>query len=240
MSSTEVGVPSTRIAAGGGSRFDLLRLAVYSDAALLVVAGGLVIFYAPADAVEGIVQKIFYLHVPAAIAAYLCFGAVLVGGLVYLWNESPAADRLARSGAEVGLVFTTVTLVMGSIWAKPIWGSYWVWWDARLVSTLVLWLIYAGYLLARRIAAPGRQAARFGAVIGVVGFIDVPIVHFSVTWWRTIHPPVETAAPSSLPPEMLLTFAVSTLAVLLLSGVLIGYRYRIETLRDSLAAALDR
>jgi heme exporter protein C len=229
-----------RLATATVARTDLLRLAAAIDGGLLLAAAGLAVFYAPPDAVEGIVQKIFYLHVPAAIAAYLCFAVVLVGGFVYLWNESPTADRLARAGAEVGLVFTTVTLVMGSIWAKPIWGSYWVWWDARLVSTLVLWLIYAGYLLARRIAAPGRQAARFGAVIGIVGFIDVPIVHFSVSWWRTIHPPVETAAPGSLPPEMLLTFAVSALAVVLLSVILVGYRYRVEVLRDRLSAALDR
>jgi heme exporter protein C len=235
MSTTEA-----RLATAAGSRTDIVRLAAIADGVLLLAATGLVVFYAPTDAVQGIVQKIFYLHVPAAIAAYVCFAAVLAGGLVYLWNESPAADRLARSAAEVGLVFTTVTLVLGSIWAKPIWGSYWVWWDARLVSTLVLWLIYAGYLLVRRIAAPGRQAARFGAVVGIVGFIDVPIVHFSVSWWRTIHPPVETAAPEALPPEMLLTFAVSMLAVLLFAAVLIGYRYRVEALRDRLAAALDR
>jgi len=228
------------LATAAAPRTDLLRLATVVDGVLLVAAAGLAIFYAPPDAVQGIVQKIFYLHVPAAIAAYLCFAIVLVGGLVYLWNESPTADRLARVGAEVGLVFTTVVLVMGSIWAKPIWGSYWVWWDARVVSTLVLWLIYAGYLLVRRIAAPGRQSARFGAVVGIVGFIDVPIVHFSVTWWRTIHPPLETAAPSSLPPEMLLTFAVSALAVILLGVVLVGYRYRVEVLRDQLSAALDR
>lgn len=241
MSSTKVGINPARFAtAGGSSRIDLLRIAVYVDAVLLVVAGGLVIFYAPADAVEGIVQKIFYLHVPAAIAAYLAFAAVLVGGVLFLWNESPAADRLARAAAEVGLVLTTVMLVTGSIWARPIWGSYWVWWDARLVSTLVLWLIYAGYLMVRRIAAPGRQAARFGAVVGIVGFIDVPIVHFSVTWWRTIHPPIDTAAPSSLPPEMLVTFAVSMLAVILCAAILVGYRYRVETLRDELAAVLER
>ena len=229
-----------QLATTAGPRPDLLRLAALADGLLLLVAAGLVVFYAPQDSVQGIVQKIFYLHVPAAIAAYMCFAAVLAGGFVYLWNESPAADRLARAAAEVGLLFTTVTLVMGSIWAKPIWGSYWVWWDARLVSTLVLWLIYAGYLLARRIAAPGRQAARFGAVVGIVGFIDVPIVHFSVSWWRTIHPPVETASPQALPPEMLLTFAVSALAVLVLGAVLIGYRYRVELLRDRLSAALDR
>jgi heme exporter protein C len=235
-----VSTSEARLATATGPRTDLLRLVAVADGILLLAAAGLVVFYAPPDAVQGIVQKIFYLHVPAAIAAYLCFAVVLVGGFVYLWNESPTADRLARAGAEVGLVFTTVTLVMGSIWAKPIWGSYWVWWDARLVSTLVLWLIYAGYLLARRIAAPGRQAARFGAVVGIVGFIDVPIVHFSVSWWRTIHPPVETAAPESLPPEMLLAFAVSALAVLLLAVVLIGYRYRLEVFRDRYSAALDR
>jgi heme exporter protein C len=235
MSSAEA-----QLARSIGPRADLLRLAAAADAVLLLVAAGLAIFYAPSDAIQGVVQKIFYLHVPAAIAAYACFALVLVGGLVYLWNESPAADRLARAGAEVGLVLTTVTLVMGSIWAKPIWGSYWVWWDARLVSTLVLWLIYGGYLMVRRIAAPGRQAARFGAVVGIVGFIDVPIVHFSVSWWRTIHPPIETAAPQALPPEMLLTFAVSLLAVLLLGAVLVGYLYRVELLRDRLTAALDR
>lgn len=186
------------------------------------------------------VQKIFYLHVPAAIAAYVAFAMVLVGGLVYLWNESPAADRIARAAAEVGLVFTTLTLVMGSIWAKPIWGTWWVWWDPRLVATLVLWMIYAGYLLMRRIATPGRQAARFGAVVGIIGFIDVPITHFSVTWWRTIHPPLETAAPANLPPEMLVTFAVSSIAVLLFALVLVGYRYRLETASDRLAEAVDR
>jgi heme exporter protein C len=223
-----------------GSRVDPLLIAAWIAAALLLVAAGLVVFYAPEDAVQGVVQKIFYLHVPAAIAAYTAFALVLAGGLVYLWNESPAADRLARAAAEVGLVFTTVTLVMGSIWARPIWGTWWVWWDPRLVSTLVLWLIYAGYLLMRRIATPGRQAARFGAVVGIVGFIDVPIVHFSVTWWRTIHPPIETAAPDALPPAMLVAFAVSTVAVLLAALVLVGYRYRLEAARDRLQAALDR
>ena len=231
---------STQVSTLSPARPDLLRMAAVADAALLLAAAGLAIFYAPADAVEGVVQKIFYLHVPAAIAAYAAFAIVLVGGFVFLWNESPTADRLARVAAEVGLLFTTVMLVMGSLWARPIWGTYWVWWDPRLVSTLVLWLIYAGYLLVRRIASPGRQAGRFAAVVGIVGFIDVPIVHFSVAWWRTIHPPIETAAPEALPPEMLLTFAVSMVAILLLAAVLLGYRYRVEVLRDRFQAALDR
>jgi heme exporter protein C len=198
--------------------------------ALMLVAAGAIFLFAPTDALQGPVQRIFYLHVSSAIAAYGCFGVVLIGGAVYLRNESATADRLARAGALVGLVFTTVTLVMGMLWAKPIWGTYWTW-DARLTSTLVLWIIYAGYLLVRRLAEPGRQAARFAAVVGIFGFIDVPIVHFSVTWWRTVHPgPV--IVNDALPPQMLLAFFVTMACTLVLAGVMIAIRYRIETLTD--------
>jgi heme exporter protein C len=198
--------------------------------ALMLVAAGAIFLFAPTDALQGPVQRIFYLHVSSAIAAYGCFGVVLIGGAVYLRNESAAADRLARAGALVGLVFTTVTLVMGMLWAKPIWGTFWTW-DARLTSTLVLWIIYAGYLLVRRLAEPGRQAARFAAVVGIFGFIDVPVVHFSVTWWRTQHPgPV--ILNDALPPQMLMTFLLTMACTLVLAGVMIGIRYRIETLMD--------
>src|SRR5260370_40004036 len=116
------------------------------------------------------------------MAAYGCFAVVLIGSIVYLWKENVASDRLARAAAVVGLVFTTVTLGMGMIWAKPIWGTFWTW-DARLTSTLVLLIIYAGYLMIRRLAEPGRQAARFAAGVGIFGFIDVPLVHLSVPRW---------------------------------------------------------
>jgi len=196
----------------------------------MFVAAAAIFLFAPTDALQGPVQRIFYLHVSSAIAAYACFGVVLIGGAVYLRNESATADRLARAGALVGLVFTTVTLVMGMLWAKPIWGTYWTW-DARLTSTLVLWIIYAGYLLVRRLAEPGRQAARFAAVVGIFGFIDVPIVHFSVTWWRTQHPgPV--VLNGALPPEMLMAFLLTMACTLFLAGVMIAIRYRIETLLD--------
>ena len=197
---------------------------------LMLIAGAAIFFYAPPDVLQGPVQRIFYLHVSSAIAAYGCFAVVLVGGIIYLRSESLAADRFARAGALVGLVFTTVTLVMGMLWAKPIWGAYWVW-DARLTSTLVLWIIYAGYLLVRRLAEPGRQAARIGAVVGVFGFIDVPVVHFSVTWWRTQHPgPI--IVNDALPAQMLGTFLLTMACTLVLAGVLIVIRYRIETLLD--------
>jgi heme exporter protein C len=204
--------------------------------ALMLVAGAAIFLYAPTDALQGNVQRIFYLHVSAAIAAYGSFAVVLVGGLIYLRNGSLVADRFARAGALVGLVFTTVTLVMGMLWAKPIWGTYWTW-DARLTSTLVLWIIYAGYLLVRRLAEPGRQAARFAAVVGIFGFIDVPIVHFSVTWWQTVHPgPI--IVNDALPPEMLATFFLTMACTLVLAAVLVVIRYRIETIADGAEQAM--
>ena len=204
---------------------------------LMLVAAAAIFLYAPTDALQGPVQRIFYLHVSSAIAAYGCFAVVLVGGVIYLFNGSIAADRFARAGAVVGVVFTTVTLVMGMLWAKPIWNTFWTW-DARLTSTLVLWIIYAGYLLVRRMAEPGRQAARFAAVVGIFGFIDVPVVHFSVTWWRTQHPgPI--VVNDALPAEMLATFLFTLACTLALATVLIAIRYRIETLIDQKVNAVE-
>ena len=207
------------------------EVAAIGAVALMLPAAGAIFLYAPTDALEGPVQRIFYLHVSAGIAAFASFAVVFVAGFVYLWRESLVADRLARAGALVGLLFTTVTLVMGMLWAKPIWGAFWAW-DARLTSTLVLWIIYAGYLLVRRMAEPGRQAAKFAAVVGIFGFIDVPIVYFSVTWWRTQHPG-QIIEHNALPPEMLATFLFTMTCTLALAGVMIAIRYRIEALQDA-------
>jgi heme exporter protein C len=201
----------------------------------MLVAAALIFVYAPEDYLQKEPQRIFYLHVSAAIAAFACFAVVLVASVVYLRTDSASADRLARAGALVGVVLTTVTLVMGMLYAKPIWGTFWTW-DARLTSTLVLWIIYAGYLMLRRLAEPGRQAARFAAVVGIFGFIDVPIVYFSVTWWRTQHPgPV--IVNDALPPAMLLTFLVTMACTLFLAAVMVAIRYRIETLMDEAPSA---
>jgi heme exporter protein C len=198
---------------------------------LMLVAAAFIFFYAPEDYLQKEPQRIFYLHVSAAISAFACFAVVLVSSVVYLRTESETADRLARAAALVGVVLTTVTLVMGMLYAKPIWGALWTW-DARLTSTLVLWIVYAGYLLLRRVAEPGRQAARFAAVVGIFGFVDVPIVYFSVTWWRTVHPgPVIVSG--GLPPPMLLTFLVTLACTLFLAGVMVAIRYQIETLMDA-------
>jgi heme exporter protein C len=210
----------------------LTALAVF----LMLVAAAMIFVYAPEDYLQKEPQRIFYLHVSTAIAAFACFAVVLVASLVYLRRESEAADRLARASAQVGLVLTTVTIVMGMLYAKPIWGTFWTW-DARLTSTLVLWIIYAGYLLLRRLADPGRQVARFAAVVGIFGFIDVPIVYFSVTWWRTQHPgPV--IVNDALPPAMLLTFLVTMACTLFLAAVMVAVRYRIETLMDEAPSPL--
>jgi len=204
---------------------------------LMLLAAGAIFFYAPTDWLQGPAQRIFYLHVSSAIAAYGCFAVVLLGSVIYLRNASLAADRFARSGALVGVIFTTVTLVMGMLWAKKVWGTYWAW-DARLTSTLVLWIVYAGYLLVRRLAEPGRQAARFAAVVGIFGFIDVPVVHFSVQWWKTQHPG-SVIVRDALPPEMLATFLFTMACTVVLAAVMIAIRYRIETLADGQVAVIE-
>lgn len=199
------------------------------------VAAYMIFVYAPTDLLQGPVQRIFYLHVNAAVAAYICFGVVLVGSVVYLWRGSLAADRLARAAAPVGLLMTAVNISMGMVWAKPIWN----WdphhtWDARFTSTVVLGAIYAGYLLVRRFAEPGRQSARLAAVVGIFGFFDVPVTYFSVSWWRTLHPGYVVTAPGgpALPAEMLVAFLVTTVAVLLITATLVAARYRIEVLAE--------
>jgi heme exporter protein C len=151
---------------------------------------------------------------------------------MYLWKRDLKWDRIARASVEVGVVFTTLVLVTGSLWAKPIWNTWWTW-DARLTSTLVLWFIYVAYLMLRAYTPDLERGARFGAVLGIIGFVDIPIIHFSVQWWRTLHPePVVARANPQLPPEMLVTLLVALAAATLLYATLMVYRTRLERLRD--------
>jgi heme exporter protein C len=208
-------------------------------AALAMLGAAVMIFlYAPQDALQGPVQRIFYVHVSAAIAGFACFALVVGGGVAYLWTGSVGWDRLARSAALVGLVMLTVNIFMGIVWAKPIWN----WdpaqtWDAKFTTTVLLWLIYAAYLALRRFAPPGRAQMRLAAIVGIFGFLDVPIVYESVNWWRTLHPgPVlVTASGPAMPAPMLQTFVVAQVAVLFLTSALVAIRYRIESLRDEQA-----
>lgn len=193
-----------------------------------VLALALIIFYVPTERTQGLAQRIFYFHVPLAWIAYLAFFVVLVGSVGYLWKKDLGWDRLARASAEIGVVFTTLVLITGSLWGKPIWNTWWSW-DARLTSTLVLWFIYVGYLMLRAYTPDEERGARFGAVLGIIGFADVPIIHYSVLWWRTLHPePIVVRESPQLPPEMLLTLGVSVLAMTFAYVTLLVYRTHLE------------
>lgn len=216
------------------------KLLLLSAAAVLAMLGAavMIFLYAPQDALQGPVQRIFYLHVSAAVAGFACFALVVGGGVAYLRNGSLRGDRLARSAALVGLVLLTVCIFMGIVWAKPVWN----WdpaqtWDAKFTTTVVLWLIYAAYLLIRKFATPGHSEMRLAAVVGIFGFIDVPIVYESVNWWRTLHPGsvLLTPAGPQMPSPMVVTFVVTLAAVLLLTWALVAIRYRIEARREELA-----
>ncbi|MBI4213156.1 MAG: cytochrome c biogenesis protein CcsA [Chloroflexi bacterium] len=213
-----------------GPRWGMPLASIAGTASVLALA--MIFFYVPPDRLQGIVQKIFYLHVPAAWIAYLAFFVVLVGSIGYLWQRNLAWDRVARASAEIGVLFTTLVLVLGSLWAKPIWNTWWTW-DARLTSTLVLWFIYVGYLMLRAYTPDQERSARFGAVLGIVGFADVPIIHYSVEWWRTLHPEaVVVRAQPQLPAEMGITLAVATLTVTLVYATFMLYRVHLEHLED--------
>jgi heme exporter protein C len=219
------------------SRNDRLGLGVGLAAVVTLSIGLYMAFvYAPTDLVQGHAQRIFYVHVPMAWLAYLAFGVIFVGSVGYLWKRSQAMDRLARSSAELGFLFTSLVLLTGMLWGRPIWNAWWEW-DARLTTTLILWFIYLGYFMVRAYAGDPERGARYGAVLGIIGAVDVPIIHFSVTWWRTLHPePVvlDTSGPN-LPDSMLYSMLVCLLGFTLLYVYLMIQKYRIETVKDALA-----
>ncbi len=213
-----------------GNRWRAILVA--ATALMGAIALVMVVGYAPTDRVQGIVQRVFYFHVPMAWTAYLAFLVVLVASIGYLWKRDLRWDAVARASVEVGLLFTTLVLITGSLWGKPIWNTWWTW-DARLTSTLVLWFTYVAYVMLRAYTPDLERGARFGAVLGILGFLDVPIVHFSVQWWRGLHPtPVVVRSDPQLPPEMQVTLLVSGIAMLLLYATFMAYRTRLELIRD--------
>lgn len=194
-----------------------------------------VFVYVPTDSSQGIVQRIFYFHVPLAIMTFSAFGVVAVASVCFLWRGSRFWDRLASSAAEVGMVFCTLVLVTGPIWARPIWGTWWTW-DARLTTTLILWLIYAAYLMLRTMSGAGDQGARYAAVLGIVGAIDIPIINRSVYWWRTIHPAVlvnRGGGTGLTDPSMRLTFQICMIAFAFLFLWLLWVRNESGRLHDA-------
>ena len=189
---------------------------------LMMAALYLVFIYVPTEEIMGIVQRLFYLMVPVAWLALLSFLVVFVGSIGYLVNKQSKWDILAHSSAELGIVFTTLALIVGSLWAKPVWGVWWTW-EARLTATLVLWLIYIAYFMVRSFATEESRGATFAAVVGVVGFVDIPIVILATTLWRGMHPPM-LIFQGGLVPSMLLTLLVGIAAFTALYFVLLIQR----------------
>jgi heme exporter protein C len=190
-------------------------------------------------AMGGTLQRIFYFHVPSAWVAYLAFAITFVGSIAYLRTASRRWDLLAHASAEIGVVFISLVLITGPIWAKPVWGTWWEW-DARLTSALVMWLTYVGYLFVRSFGEDPARAGRLAAIVGIAGFVNVPIVHFSVRWWRTLHPQGPTIAnpaeTSGFEGPELLTFFVALVAFTLLFSWLLSLRMQIGRLSDEIEA----
>jgi len=202
---------------------------------LLLLAGVYVraLSFTPIERTQGMAQKIFYLHVPAALWAEAAMVLVGLGSVFYLFLKDPRLDRFAEASAEAGLVFGSIVLTTGPIWGKPIWGTWWTW-DARLTLTLLLFLMYIGYLLLRGAVTDPGLRARYAAVVGICGACLVPFVHLSVLMFRTLHPQPIVLKPSapSLPGEMLVTLLLSFGVFTLLYVGFVMQRYGLALLRE--------
>ena len=209
----------------------LVLLGLLGEAGIFVRA----LKFTPVEATQGLAQKIFYLHVPAAWSAlFLSFGLVGVSSALFLWLEDPRLDRFAASSAEVGIAFGTVMLTTGPIWAKPIWGTWWSW-DMRLSMTLLLYLLFLGYLALRSAIDDRGERGRYSAVIGVMALVLVPFIHLTVYLFRTLHPQPIVLKPSapSLPPEMLITLLSAIAVAGLLYLGFVTMRYGITLAREA-------
>ena len=214
----------------------------FSALAALAVVGIYVraIYFTPVERLQGAAQKIYYLHVPAALAAYIAIGITALMSVVYLWLHDERADRLAEAGAEVGLVFLTVVLTSGPLWGHRIWGAWWAWWDMRLTLTLFLWFIVAAYLIIRGAIEERAMRGRYSAVLAILAALLIPFIHLSVYLFQArLHPMPVVLKPGepSLPSEMLTTFLLAFVAFTLLCLAFIRARYRLGVLGD-LAAEL--
>ncbi len=198
---------------------------------LMSVALYMIFIFAPAERRQGEAQRIFYGHVSVAWLAFLAFGVVVIAGAMYLWRRDPRWDSLAVAAAEIGVLFTTLTLVTGAIWGRIVWGVWWTW-DPRLTTTIVLWFIYVAYLVLRMYIDDVNLRRRVSAIFGIFGFVDVPIVWFSVQWWRSLHPVQTITSGDGLPREMLVTMLVTLAAFTVFFFVVLRQRYLLERASD--------
>lgn len=183
---------------------------IFSILLFIVVPVGLyfAFFYAPVEKVMGMVQKIFYFHVSSAWIGFFAFFITFITSILYLITKKYTFDDVASASAEIGLAFCTIVIVTGPLWAKPTWGKFWTW-DPRLTSTLILWFIYIGYVMLRQFMDESDRRAKFSSAIGIIGFINVPIVFLSIQWWNnTIHPNVVQKGGGGLHPDMLTSMLV--------------------------------
>ena len=196
---------------------------------LMLFALYTIFIYAPVEKTMGIIQKIFYIHVPAAFLAYLAFFITFIASIFYLYRKDSKWDTVAHCAVETGVIFCTIVLITGPIWAKPIWNVWWTW-DPRLTTTLILWFTYVAYLMLRRVVKE-NQRANLAAVFGIIGFINVPITFFSIRLWRTIHPVVITSRGLNMSGPMKLTLIITFIAFCFLFFSLLLSRIRFERLK---------
>jgi heme exporter protein C len=217
---------------------NLMTKSVFGAVAVVLLLGAAAyaaFFVAPTDAKQGLIYRILYLHVASAWTGLTSFFICFIANLLYVWRRQPRWDWLGVSAGETGLVFTTVVLVTGPIWAHPVWGIWWTW-DARLTSTFVLWLLYVSYLLLRTLIEEPDRRALLSALFGIFAFVDVPLVFGSIRWWRTQHPqPVVMGGPGAgLEPTMYKVLFFSWFAMLGLMALLLSQRYKLEAMRGDI------
>jgi heme exporter protein C len=203
--------------------------------ALVVVLHWMVFFWVSTERTMGVVQRIFYVHVPAAWVAFMAFGIVAICSAGYLWLKDERLDMAAQAAAEGGMLFTTIVLLTGPLWGKIAWGTWWTW-EPRLTLTLLLWFIYLGYFLVRSSTENPSKAKRFAAVVGIVGALDIPLIHVSVQFFRSLHPEPVVMRPDgpSLPGDMLTTLFVGLGAFTVLFLSFFIFRYALERMNQAL------
>ena len=218
------------------------RKGILGAATLVFIIAGLYwgLIKAPPDAYQGDSQRIMYLHIPSILIAYLSFFLVFVGSCLYLWKREKRDDNLAHAAAEIGVLFTALTIIEGSIWGRPTWGVWWTW-DARLTLTAILLLIFIGYLMLRALVEDESRAASSAAILGIIGFLDIPLIHMSVYWWRTLHQPPSILRPDKVPwenihPELLTALAINFVAFVLLYFYLLSLRLRLGEMQEEIKA----
>ena len=208
--------------------------------ALLIVGSLYLIFlYAPRERVMGDVQRVFYIHLPLAWNGLLAFAVTFVLSILYLKTRRAGFDRWAAASAEVGLLFTTLMLITGSLWARAAWGTYWTW-EPRLTTAFLLWLMYAFYVILRRYIENRDKMRLLAAVYGIVAFINVPIVFMSIRWWRTLHPVVIKSSGFQMEPEMVQTLMVALVSFTIFYGLLLWERARLAQVEERVERLRER